>query len=516
MFAPAVARVPMTVAERPAERVPARRARSFSGHAAPGAAFDFSRIPLLPPERAASARAPRPQFKLRVGAIDDPLEREADAVAEQVMRMPAPAPAPLHAGASGLATVRRACAACAAEDDKVIRGKRADPEEEIDGKLLGVPPAITEGLEQRIRGLGAGAALPASERAFFEPRFGHDFGAVRVHADPDAAALARALNARAFTLGPKIVFGPGEFAPGSAAGRSLMAHELAHVVQQRASPQAAVQRDLATPPPEPAPAAQAALTQAQIDAAIRFNRAAYDAARTKQLQDLIGTESTGTWTDADILAVAALQEEYGLHKDGMIGPRTFEFLDRETRREGLARTDANCLLAFNVAVDNPPPGAVVGGERRVPGHFTMRAQFSNYCGCADYEYRQFIRGHKRRTRAGVVTDLGAEFASLPAGRLTPDFREDGDTADAVAVNYGHRGQGNEAFNGYFDDPNGATADQAAGCHFIGSDNPRATFHGVVAGDVLDVLVAFRGEIRRRGTPVETQFWTAINNRFTVP
>ena len=81
---------------------------------------------------------------------------------------------------------------------------------------------------------GAGAALDAGSRAAFEPRFGHDFARVRVHADARAAESAGAVGARAYTVGEHVVFGAGEHAPGSAAGRRLMAHELAHVVQQRA------------------------------------------------------------------------------------------------------------------------------------------------------------------------------------------------------------------------------------------------------------------------------------------
>jgi hypothetical protein len=154
MFAPAVARAPMTAAERPTGKPACPPARGRASQPTHGVAFDFSRLLLLPPERAATGRASLPQCKLRVGAVDDPLEWEADAVAEQVMRMPAPLQAPLQVGAPGPATLRRACAACTAEDDKVIRSKRVDPEEEIDGKLLGAPPAITEGLEQRIRSLG--------------------------------------------------------------------------------------------------------------------------------------------------------------------------------------------------------------------------------------------------------------------------------------------------------------------------------------------------------------------------
>lgn len=473
--------------------------------ARPGVSWDFSKIPLSPPGRAVLQR------KLVVGTVDDPLECEADAVADRVMRMAAPV-APISA-----ATVRlsRSCEACESNEREMIHRKRIDPDDEIHGKLIGPPPLITDGLEQRIRNLSAGDPLPASERAFFEPRFGHDFGSVRVHTDPDAAALARGLNARAFTIGPKIVFGPGEFSPGSAAGRRLVAHELAHVVQQRPITQNTVQRDLATPPPEPAPAAQRDLTQAQVDAAIRFNKFTYDEARTKQLQDLIGTDPTGIWAEEDILAVAALQEEYGLHKDGMIGPRTFEFLDRETRREGLPRTDENCLLAFNVGVDRPTVGPIAGGQRPITGHFTMRALFSQYCNCTDYVYRQLIRGHWRRIRGGVVTDLAGTFTNFPGGALPAAFTEDGNIT-TPALNYGHRDQANEGTNnGYFDDPAGATANQATGCHYVGDDTPGGP-DNVMPGDVFDILVAFQGEIRRGGRVVETQFWSAINGRFPVP
>ena len=65
-----------------------------------------------------------------------------------------------------------------------------------------------------------------------EPRFGRDFSRVRVHADTRAADSARAVAARAYTVGSDVVFGPGEYAPATTAGRHLIAHELAHVVQQ--------------------------------------------------------------------------------------------------------------------------------------------------------------------------------------------------------------------------------------------------------------------------------------------
>jgi hypothetical protein len=81
----------------------------------------------------------------------------------------------------------------------------------------------------------AGEALPGDVRAELEPRFGHDFSKVRVHTDAPAADSARALNALAYTVRSDIVFGAGQFAPHQAAGRMLLAHELAHVVQQDAA-----------------------------------------------------------------------------------------------------------------------------------------------------------------------------------------------------------------------------------------------------------------------------------------
>lgn len=79
----------------------------------------------------------------------------------------------------------------------------------------------------------SGAPLPATFRSYFEPRFGHDFSRVQLHADGAAARSARALGARAFTVGESISFGAGEYRPGTQAGLKLLAHELAHVVQQR-------------------------------------------------------------------------------------------------------------------------------------------------------------------------------------------------------------------------------------------------------------------------------------------
>jgi len=82
---------------------------------------------------------------------------------------------------------------------------------------------------------GAGMPLDAHVRSFFEPRFGHSFDQVRIHTDTHAVESARTMNALAYTVGHDIVFGAGQYAPNTNAGRRLIAHELTHVLQQNAS-----------------------------------------------------------------------------------------------------------------------------------------------------------------------------------------------------------------------------------------------------------------------------------------
>lgn len=90
-----------------------------------------------------------------------------------------------------------------------------------------VPPIVHEVLRS------PGQPLDQATRAFFEPRFGHDFSKVRLHTDAHAAESARAVNARAYTVGNHIVFAERHYAPQAEAGRRLLAHELAHAAQQQ-------------------------------------------------------------------------------------------------------------------------------------------------------------------------------------------------------------------------------------------------------------------------------------------
>ncbi len=118
-----------------------------------------------------------------------------------------------------------ACAECKAKEEGTLQ-RRAANTHASPVAAQGVPPIVHEVLRS------PGQPLDAGTRAFMEPRFGHDFSQVRVHTDAKAAESARAVNALAYTVGDDVVFGTGQYAPGSSEGRRLMAHELTHTIQQ--------------------------------------------------------------------------------------------------------------------------------------------------------------------------------------------------------------------------------------------------------------------------------------------
>jgi hypothetical protein len=170
-------------------------------------------------------QSPRPQPKLTVSRPGDASEREADQVADHVMRRPG-------AGPGCVTDVPAGERADGPPTGGEIRRKNTGPRR-TSSEGLGPDGTVPEALTARLAALSdGGQPLPSAVRSFFEPRFGRDLGDVRLHTDPAAGELARSLDARAFTLGSSIVFGPGEYAPGNAAGRHLIAHELTHVLQQ--------------------------------------------------------------------------------------------------------------------------------------------------------------------------------------------------------------------------------------------------------------------------------------------
>jgi hypothetical protein len=190
------------------------------------------------------------QPKLRLGSPGDRFEREADRVADRIV------------SGETAPEVQRMCADCAAEEEQLQRQPLEEEKEELQRQPLGEDEIEEEqAVQTRLRsdaggssaaadspgrssrlasGLtdlrGGGEPLHRAERAFFEPRVGHDLSAVRLHTGPRAAELAASIHARAFTVGHDIVFGAAEYAPAEREGRRLLAHELTHVLQQGGGP----------------------------------------------------------------------------------------------------------------------------------------------------------------------------------------------------------------------------------------------------------------------------------------
>lgn len=243
------------------------------------------------------------QAKLAVGPANDRYEQEADRVAERVLSMPAgqrpgvgsEQPGVQLQGEEEEVQTRRLVQRASPLEEKV-RAKRLlqrqGEEEEIQTKRLlqrqweeeeiQTRPLLQRqweeeeiqtkatardpesgfdagpNIEKRLAGTrGGGSPLPEGVRSFMEPRFGADLAGVRVHADSKAAQLNRELSAQAFTHGPDIYMGEGRYAPGTAAGDRLLAHELTHVVQQGA----VVQTRCVLDEVQPAPVAEGTLAR---------------------------------------------------------------------------------------------------------------------------------------------------------------------------------------------------------------------------------------------------------------
>ncbi|PSK93422.1 uncharacterized protein DUF4157 [Taibaiella chishuiensis] len=174
------------------------------------------------------------QCKLAIGAVDDPMELEAEAMADRVMRMP---DTPVHsqADSDGNSTapqttfVQRKCAQC--EEEKVQRQpltpfvqRQAEGNAHAGGALSASIQAAQ----------GNGFTMDTTTLGFMESRFATDFSSVKIHTGREAEGFSRQLNAQAFTVGNDIYFNSGKYNPASAEGKHLLAHELTHTLQQSA------------------------------------------------------------------------------------------------------------------------------------------------------------------------------------------------------------------------------------------------------------------------------------------
>ena len=177
------------------------------------------------------------QTKLTINQPGDALEQEADRVADKVMRMVDPGSTqPLTPRVRSSAGLQRCscgnststngqCEECKTQAMQLQRSSAKRSETTATGAMT-APPIVHDVLNS------PGSPLDAGTRRFMEPRFGFDFGRVRVHTGAKAAESARAVGALAYTVGQNVVFGSGQHTPHTAAGQRLIAHELTHVMQQ--------------------------------------------------------------------------------------------------------------------------------------------------------------------------------------------------------------------------------------------------------------------------------------------
>ncbi len=193
------------------------------------------------------------QAKLSVGPVGDKYEQEADRVAETVLRMPTPASEstpsndsvpserPLHERfeeeeeiAQPKLTIQRAAMAPPVGNDDDGDGEAEDTQNDIQRAGTG-DGSFQPGhdFEHSLsRASGGGVPLSEVTQNFMEPRFGANFGNVRVHTDKNAVQMNQEFGAQAFTHGSDVFFGAGKYDPGTTAGKRLLGHELTHVVQQ--------------------------------------------------------------------------------------------------------------------------------------------------------------------------------------------------------------------------------------------------------------------------------------------
>jgi outer membrane protein OmpA-like peptidoglycan-associated protein len=170
------------------------------------------------------------QRKLAIGATSDPLEAEADRVAAQVMRSPYSSlslstGAPLLRRKCACESSAEPCPECRKKKQKTLQRKSAG-HETAHGSGMTAPPVVHQVLAS------PGQPLDTGIRNYMEPRFQADFSSVRIHTDARAHESARAVNALAYTVGTHLVFSSGQYQPHSRNGGMLLAHELAHVLQQ--------------------------------------------------------------------------------------------------------------------------------------------------------------------------------------------------------------------------------------------------------------------------------------------
>lgn len=410
-------------------------------------------------EEEAVARAAAPDSL--VSHPSDASEIEAERVADAVMRMADDAGEPPHIQASPRAAMHRRCPASAAK-------------EQARGDAAGLVDRATR---------GGGQPLDAPTRAWMESRFGRDFGAVRAHSGGQAAGSAHALQALAYTVGNDIVFGLGQYAPHTKSGQRLLAHELAHVVQQRTgtgAPRPVIQRQAGPPTAVPPVETCEAKKDAPVvvathvpknDRIVKLPEGTQVDVLAK-IKDRLAEGTPTVWFQVKML---------GGPVPGTIGKVQEQYLEKCT----IFGHGIKCGMdASWVKIPKGSVPAIMKG-RDLVAEFDMIADFKPLvapgrpaCSCKCGEYRQYVRGtHKKFGALDPVAQCGG--GTLDATKWSEDCKPPG-------IKYGYHGI--PFANSKFTKP-----DQASGCRFEGHDAP-ATHGTGTHDDKLEIDLQFRAEL----------------------
>jgi peptidoglycan hydrolase-like protein with peptidoglycan-binding domain len=397
------------------------------------------------------------QARLSVSQPGDPLERQADAMAERVMGG-ASAVTPSNAALAPAAQappVQRRCAACDEEAQRKEAGGTAGPASHAAGAEVTPIP-------------GAGVPLPSDVRSYFEPRFGSDFSRVRVHTGDRADHAARALNAHAYTMRNDIVFAEGRYSPNTADGRRLLAHELTHTVQQQPGGAERIQRTIGDGHDLTAPRFSGnAVLEAVYDNE-RVLRNGHRGTAVRLLQQALldsgmelprfGVDGIfGAETEAAVKDFQHASGLTGADIDGIVGPTTMGWLDQAfsagptpagtspgattgcttiktvnvdvvsmdgSTRNGIdelerANTIFNqCCVHFNLSgggsLDGPSTAALMGGDNILTK--------STACGSSTAEERSLVSGVRSALGLGgriLVIFVNDTSPSVPAYSFPP-------------------------------------------------------------------------------------------------
>jgi hypothetical protein len=331
----------------------------------PRLGHDFRHIPLHATQTAAL------QTKLAVSQPGDVYEQEADQVADQVMRNSKPEPALIdERGEANISLARKPSTAS------------------------GGTAAVSETSSQVHPVLSSeGQPLDAETQAFMEPRFGHDFSKVRIHADERAAESARSLNALAYTVGQDIVFGEGQYAPGTSVGKRLLAHELTHTLQQQ--PAEEINR---TAGAEPALTVSGPLVQREADVA-EPDSTEESTTETSEESTTETSKSIADMTPTERL-VAALKQAW-IH----LGPELSNAIKSMMSEEALATAIGLFVVSFLASQFTPIGWAVDLGIAAISGIFMAKSLFE-----AIKHLINFFEA-RNATTPEEIDQAGAEFAA---------------------------------------------------------------------------------------------------------